>query len=157
MCTRNRPTVYLCGPVTGLSHDEARLGWRKWMQDELAKLDIDALSPLRDTDHLKGVDTWSAQGYPEHLQSTPKFITLRDRWDTQRADLVFGNVLGATEVSIGSVGEVFWCDSVRTPMILAMEDEGNPHDHAMIRELTIVVPDLETAVSIIKSFLIPSI
>ncbi len=151
MYTRNRPTVYLCGPITGLSHDEARLGWRKWMRDELAKVDIDALSPMRCTDHLKNEKSLSAQGYAKHIQSTPKFITLRDRWDTQRSDLVFANLLGTTEVSIGSVGEVFWCDSVRTPMIIAMEED-NIHQHAMIQELAIIVPDLETGIHVIKSF-----
>ena len=156
MYTRNRPTVYLCGPITGLSHDEARLGWRKWMRDELAKVDIDTISPMRGTDFLPSNHTMSAHGSPEYLQGTPKFITARDRWDTMRSDLVFANLLGATEISIGSVGEVFWCDSVRTPMIIAMEED-NVHQHAMIQELSIIVPDLETGIHVIKSFLIPSI
>lgn len=126
------------------------------MRDELEKANIDVLSPMRGTDHLKGEAKWSKMGYAKHIQSTPKFITLRDRWDTQRSDLVFANLLGTTEVSIGSVGEVFWCDSVRTPMIIAMEED-NIHNHAMINELAIIVPDLETAVDVIKSFLLPSI
>jgi len=157
MYTRNRPTVYLCGPITGLSHDEARLGWRKWMSEELAKVEIDALSPMRYKDHLKHEQELSAQGYAEHLLSTPKLITMRDRWDTQRCDLVFSNLLNTTEVSIGSMIEVGWCDSMRTPMVVAMEPGGNPHDHAMVKELAIVVPDLTAAVDTIKSFLIPSI
>lgn len=153
---RNRPTVYLCGPVTGLTHDEARLGWRKWMKDELAKLGIDALSPLRYTDHLKDVTNWNPQGYPDHILSTAKAVTLRDRWDTQRCDLVFANLLDSTQVSIGSMIEVGWCDSMRIPMIIAMEDN-NVHDHAMVREIAIVVSDLNTALNAIRAFLIPGV
>lgn len=156
MYTRNRPTVYLCGPITGLSHDEARLGWRKQMRDELAESEIDAISPMRNKDHLKKEHDLSAEGYPEHLLSSPKLITTRDRWDTQRCDLVFSNLLGASRVSIGSMIELGWCDSMRIPMVVAMED-GNPHEHCMVRELGIIVSDLDTAVGLIKSFLIPSI
>jgi nucleoside 2-deoxyribosyltransferase len=51
-------------------------------------------------------------------------------------DIMLANLLGAKKVSIGTIGEFFWADAYRKPVIAVMEKEGNPHEHAMIRELT---------------------
>jgi nucleoside 2-deoxyribosyltransferase len=66
--------------------------------------------------------------------SSSKGITTRDRWDTSRCDLMIVNLLGTEKVSIGTMMEIAWADMLRKPVILVIEDEGNPHDHAMVRE-----------------------
>ncbi len=154
----SNPLVYLCGPITGLCLDEARLGWRKYMQTELAMLGIESLSPMRWTDHITTKKPMHKMGDPKkrHIQSSPGFIKIRDKWDCKRCDLLFANFLGATVASVGSVLEVAWAEDAGNPVIIAMEND-NVHSHAMMNELGIIVPDLDTSIQVIKSFLIPGV
>lgn len=96
-------------------------------------------SPMRAKDYLAKLATISPTGQ-EYVSmsplSTPRGVITRDRFDTQRVDLVIMNLLGATRVSIGSMIELGWADSVRTPIVVVMEPEGNPHEHMMVAELT---------------------
>lgn len=128
-------TMYLCGPITGLSTTEARHGWREQIINELQGI-VECISPLRHYNHLKHVTELSALGNPQHVLTSPRGLTTRDRFDTNRSDLLFCNLLNTTRVSIGSVGELFWADAYRIPTIVCMEEEGNLHDHAMINEIT---------------------
>jgi len=53
--------------------------------------------------------------------------------------------------------EVGMADILRKPLVLVME-EGNPHDHPMLREATgFRVPDLGTAVEVLDRILNPNI
>ena len=154
----SNPLVYLCGPITDLSYDEARLGWRKWVDDELALAGIDCLSPMRDTDHITTKKPMHKMGDPKkrNIRSTPRYIKTRDKWDCKRCDLLFANFLGYPSKSIGSILEIAWAEDAGNPVIIAMEDD-NPHQHAMINEIGIIVPNLEISVQVIKSFLLPGV
>lgn len=127
-----KPLVYLAGPITGLSYGGAT-SWREEAITELAKHGIVGLSPLRAKDYLLN-ETKLADEY-DVVMSTGRGITTRDRFDCTRADLVLVNLLGADRVSIGTVMELAWADLSRTPIVLCIDDEENPHEHAMIREV----------------------
>lgn len=154
-----RKSVYLCGPITGLTYNEARYGWRQEVADILGDHDIDCLSPMRMKDHLSTEsDTMSSQGYRWSSMSSQKGITARDRFDTQRSDVVLCNLLGVDKVSIGSMIEFGWADAMRIPIVLAMEDAGNLHDHAMAKEIaSFIVPSVSDAVEVVKALLIPGV
>lgn len=144
-----RGTVYLAGPISGLSYEGAT-DWRNDVCVELAEFGITGLSPMRHKEYLLG-ETTLADAYdddPLKALSTSKAITTRDRWDCQRADLVLMNLAGATKVSIGSMIEIGWADAARVP-IVGVLGEDDLHYHAMVREcLGWVVPTLEEAVDI---------
>ena len=141
--------VYLAGPITGLSYGGA-VDWRESVRTDLARAGIRGLSPMRGKEYLKD-DTGIADEYAGMVLSCSRGITTRDRFDCNRADLLIVNFLGATKVSIGTVMEIAWADAKRIPVILVIEDEGNVHDHAMIRECTgFRVNTLEEAVKIAK-------
>ncbi len=159
--------VYLCGPITGLTYDEARHGWRKNMFEALYDNGIGCLSPMRMKDHLSHEkDTMSAQGYGWSAMSNQKGITARDRFDTCRSDVVVCNLLGADRVSIGSMIELGWADANRIPIVLVMENDDdffagnkpNIHDHAMVKELAgFILPTVDDAIDVVKALLIPGI
>lgn len=129
---------YLAGPITGTTYEGAT-SWRDSAIAKLAEVGITGISPMRGKDYLLGKTTIS-DAYDEFILSTQKAIVTRDRWDRQRADVVLVNVLGATKVSIGTMIELGWADATRRPIILIV-DKGNPHDHAMVRELVgFIVP-----------------
>lgn len=154
----SRPLVYLCGPITGMTYDDARHGWRKMVADVLSDHGIQCLSPMRAKDHLAGCEYINPNGYAPNAMGCPKGITTRDRYDTQRADLVLCNLLDAEHVSIGSMIEFGWADSARVPIVLAMENGDNFHDHAIVTELAgFILPTLEEAVDVVRAILVPGV
>lgn len=144
-------TVYLAGPITGKSYEEATR-WRTELEVGLAP-GIRAASPLRGKEYLAG-ETDLAHTYPVPL-STESAIVGRDFFDVSKCDLVCMNLLDAEVISIGSVVEVGWADALRTPVLLMMED-GNPHDHPFIRRAAAWrVTCIQDALTVINSTLAP--
>jgi nucleoside 2-deoxyribosyltransferase len=154
--------VYLAGPITGLTF-EGCTDWREYAVKELDKVGITGLSPMRAKDYLSSMSV-IGDNYDGRKDINPladilsgsRGITTRDRWDTTRCDVILANFLGAEKVSIGTVMEIAWADSVRTPSIVVMEPEGNVHDHAMIREcIGFRVETLEEGLAVAKAILLP--
>lgn len=138
-------TVYLAGPITGCSF-EGCTDWRITAINKLAPYGIRGLSPMRAKDYLKA-EKEIVGSYEDKVMSCQRGIMTRDRYDSTHCDAVIVNFLGATKVSIGTVIEIGWTDLIRTPIICAIEPEGNPHDHPMIREaIGFRVPTLEEAI-----------
>jgi len=143
--------IYLCGQITGASYSEARYGWREQVFKALdgrhqpirkeggqisrsGLHDVRCLSPMRNKEHLSDDQALSPLGKADSVLSCPRGITTRDRWDLSRSTLVFANLDMGDRVSIGCSIELGWADILRIP-VLAVMPEGNPHDHAMVREL----------------------
>ncbi len=126
--------VYLCGQITGLSYSEARYGWREQVVKELIGTDITPLSPMRAKNHLEAVQELSQWGDPSSVLSCPRGLTTRDRFDVNRSQILFANLLGMDRVSIGSMIEFGWADAQRIPILCVMEQD-NPHQHAMVMDL----------------------
>jgi hypothetical protein len=144
--------VYLAGGITGLSYEEA-ISWRIEAAQKLRPLR--ALSPLRAKTYLNK-ELSIAGDYPSIPLSTSRGITTRDRFDCQRSGCVIFYLLGARYVSIGTVLEMAWADAAGVPSVYAVEPEGNPHEHAMVRELMdFRVETLDEAVHIARCVLLP--
>lgn len=126
-----KPSVYLAGPITGTKYD-CSVGWRDYVKSQLAP-EIDCFSPMRAKQYLKAKESIADQ-YDEFVLSTQRGIFARDFHDCQKRDLIFINLLGANRVSIGTVMEIAWGAAFKKPIVLVMEKEGNPHNHALIRE-----------------------
>lgn len=127
-------TVYLAGPISGLSYG-ACTDWREGVKADFAKAGITGLSPMRAKEYLASIASISSDGLEyAHMgpMSLPRGVMTRDRFDTQRCDVVLLNLLGATRVSIGSMIEIGWADSVRTPIVCAIES-GSPNIDASDR------------------------
>lgn len=125
-------TVYLAGPISGCTFDEC-VDWRQQAIKRLADNSIRGLSPMRGKEYLRSEKIIDGS-YEDSVMSCARGIYTRDRFDSLRCDVLLVNFLGAKKVSIGTVMEFGWADSRKTPIICAMEPEGNPHDHPMITE-----------------------
>lgn len=153
--------IYLCGPITGCTFEEAKYGWRKKVYNHLNPIGITCLSPLRHltADQLKEGDMHSMNpdGAEVGVLSTPKGLTERDRFDTMRSDIIFCNLLGAERVSIGSMIELGWADANRIPILACMEPD-NIHRHGMVTALcSWVVPSLSNGIEVVQDLLIPNL
>lgn len=155
-----RPSVYLAGPITGLTYDDGS-EWRDNVHFELQQFGIQAFSPLRAKRHLRAIGVLDAAGTPDSAYlglnplSEPKGITTRDRFDCTRCDMLLLNLFGAKHVSIGSMIEAGWADAARRPVVVVMEED-NVHRHAMLNEIAgFIVPTLEDAIEVVMAVLIP--
>lgn len=146
-------SVYLAGPISGTSFHGCN-DWREAVAKELAEVGVTALSPLRGKKaRLESVPTLADHYDDDPLTRLPGIVG-RDRFDVMRADAILVNVLGARKVSIGTVMEIAWADILHKPIVLAMEPQGNPHEHGMLTHVVSYrVPTLEDAVWITKVLL----
>lgn len=156
----NRPSVYLAGPITGLTYDDGQ-DWREYAKLKLDAFGIDGFSPLRAKQHLRALGVLDNAGTPDsaylglNALSEPAGITARDRFDCTGRDMVLVNFLGATAVSIGTCIELGWADGARRPLVIAMEED-NIHRHAMVNSVAgFIVPTLPDALKICKAVLLP--
>lgn len=148
-------TVYLCGPITGVSPKLAAR-WRNKVARALAgKAHI--LDPTRDApDPVRRSETPGTRGLTADRLLHGKRTVARDRMDVRRSDLVFACFLGAKEVSIGSVGEIFWADALGKQVIIVREDD-NVHNHDMLNELAgWVFVDLADGIDQVRRLVGPS-
>ena len=128
-------TVYLAGPISGLTFDGAN-DWRERAQAFFAARGVQGLSPLRGKEYLRALGELSPQCVKEgqaNVLSLPRSIMTRDFYDCTNSDVILANLLGASRVTIGTVMEIAWGFQCRTPIVLCME-EGNVHEHAMVNE-----------------------
>lgn len=137
--------AYLAGPMTGLSYAAAN-GWRVVVRNALLPR-IECLSPLRGITEAQ---------YAAQDAAACQRDFLRDFNDVRCCDLVFVNLLGSTRVSQGTIYEVAWAYAFRKPVVVAIENEGNPHDHPfLIHSQPHFAFTLEEAMEVTRSILLP--
>lgn len=151
----HKPFVYLCGPITGQTLSDAK-SWRESVIEKVKNF-AECIDPTRDSpDTVRrssaGESEVSRNSRLVHGQAT----VTRDRFDVQRCDAVFAYFLGADSVSLGSVGEIFWADSYRKPVIIVREHD-NPHNHDMLNAIAgWICPDLDSAIQQLRRLLRPN-
>lgn len=153
-------TVYLAGPISGLSYNEST-SWRDSVTEALRQSSIKAISPLRAKVYLRELgpikdayeqDDLAGQAYVN--MSTERGITSRDRFDCMNCGVLFVNLLGTSKVSIGTCMEIAWADAKRIPIVLVIDQKDNLHDHAMIRDcISFRASNIKDGVDIVKAIL----
>jgi nucleoside 2-deoxyribosyltransferase len=135
--------LYLAGPVRGLDY-QGCTNWRQWVIEQLPA-GVIGLDPMRGKQYLRPYGIIQ-DAVPEFAMSTAEAIFARDRRDCCRADAVLVNFLGTEKVSVGTVMECTWAHEHHIPVIVAIEKEGNIHDHGMLRQTwSVRVETLEEA------------
>lgn len=149
-------SVYLAGPISGLTFGECT-DWRKHAVESLEIVGIKAWSPMRHKDYLANMGALPAvlPANMKKVMSRPKGIISRDRFDCTRVDAILMNLVGAKTVSIGTMMELAWADLSRIPVVCAIEESGNVHEHSMVDEaINFRVPTLEEAIQVVKMILL---
>lgn len=124
MVTTYNGTVYLSGPIAGLTYEEARHGWRQDFAVGM-RFGIKVLSPMRHEGHLAEVrGPLEAAEQAGHFFSGSKVIVEKDRLDIERSDIILVNLLGASRVSIGTVAEIGMAFMLGKKIVLVIEDAG---------------------------------
>jgi len=152
----NKPKVYLAGPMAGLQLENAK-NWRENAIELLERYGIQGVSPMRHKEQLFN-RTNAMESLSQEVLAIQKIITVRDRLDIMNCDGVIANFLDYGPIpSLGTCIEFGWADAFRKPVITVMElGKGNPHDHAMLREISgAILPTLEEAVELMSRWVNP--
>jgi len=143
-------TVYLAGPITGLTFEGAADGWRAQVPALLPG--VRCLSPLR------GIETLAREYLPvKHVSGDDaKQIVTRDFNDIKTCDALLVNFLGAERVSIGTCWELGAAYTLQKPVVVVMEPAwANVHDHAFVHHTAmVVVPTLEYGCAALYNLLV---
>jgi hypothetical protein len=137
--------VYLSGPISGLTYGEST-DWREYVT-QCFPPHIQGVSPMRAKRYLNDGSKLAADVPFTFPLSTDRSINSRDRMDTLRSTVMLVNLLGAEKASIGTAMEIAWAYDHKIPVVIAMEPEGNVHDHPMVRDsLSVRVASLNEAI-----------
>lgn len=155
-----KKTIYLAGPITNLTHDAARYGWRTEFVKHMEPYEhIYCRSPMRGKDMLKDFGVLSSgAGYPDNAMTTPEGITARDRNDVRTSDAMIACFLESKGLSGGTFIEYGWADAYRVP-VLGVGPADDPNlKHLMAQAiLGWRVETLEEAAIIMGHLLTPGI
>lgn len=148
----SKPTIYLAGPMTGLTWEEAT-EWR-----DMATLRLTpqwrVITPVRgQTKYNKATmgDVITASTMTEEQPSLPLAytatgITAQDQFYIDQSDWLLVNFLNANRVSIGTVWEMGYAWG-RNKMIISVIEPNSIHDHPFVRRRShVFVPDLDEAI-----------
>ncbi len=156
-----KKTIYLAGPITGLTHDEARYGWRKKFKDLIYSSDhIHCVSPMRGKEFLKDFGKLTAgKGYPDNPIASASGIVHRDLFDIRGCNIMVACFLESeNKASIGTAIEYGIAWENQKPVIAVGDpDEINVH-HIMMHYMTAYhVDNLEDAAHIARLLLTPGL
>jgi len=151
--------IYLGTIITDLTIEQARWSWQPGFK-KLLLPHIHAYSPLRgyDDGEVNNGMVITTKCYDDNPMTTDDGIVRQDFNDVKQSDALVMNYLGAKARSIGMGGEVSWAWLLQKPIVIIMEKEGNPNDHAFIRgQASHRVDNLEDAAKIINRLLTPGL
>lgn len=142
--------VYLAGPIDGCTY-EGCTGWREYVSKKLAQKGIIGLSPMRSKEFLKRHSKLEDR-ISKHVLASDAGVTVRDMWDVRRSDAVLFNLLNAKKISIGTMIEYGWGSAFDKPLVTVIENQGNVHEHGMIRRLSgYRVETMEEGIAVVKA------
>lgn len=128
--------IYLAHPISGLSYDEIVT----YYEDTIYQLPrYEILCPMTAKPALRNEKRLRAFDY-DYPTATNKAILRRDHWMVEQADIVYVNLIGATEVSIGCVAELAWAWHLCKHTVVALEKE-SIHWHAFVIEMSDIIWD----------------
>jgi len=152
-------TIYLAGPITGLTHDEARYGWRMEFK-ALMPQHIHCNSPMRGKKMLRdfGVLT-SGKDYPDNALCSGAGIVTRDYNDVKTCDAMVACYLESNnKMSLGTGAEFGFAHALQKPIIVVgPADEINVHHIMLQRMAGYHVETLEEAANIVSLLLTPGL
>jgi nucleoside 2-deoxyribosyltransferase len=127
----SRGTVYLGGPITGLTWDDAA-AWRSHAAHELFRSGWKYLDPMRGEAEQFGFT--STDILPSTFAGDGE-AHARDLFDIDRATVGLFNFTGSERASLGSACEIGYAYA-RGLYIVSVVPEGNVHDHLFVNGLS---------------------
>ena len=148
--------VYLAGPISGLSYEDAT-NWRTITKDAMASMSdnqVIGFSPMRGKLKLES-EKEIQDSYPDYALTSINGINTRDYNDVKTSHVILVNFLGCgSKVSIGTAMEIAWARVFQIPVVIVME-KNNIHRHGMLTFGNIVVETLTDGIETVIEILLP--
>lgn len=149
-----KPTIYLAGPMNGLTWREA-LEWRARVERELGS-SWQLINPVRaqiDEDKLDepiGSQVRNEGVYVDlHLTATG--ICAQDEFFIDQSDWILANFVGASRTSIGSVWELGYAWGKGKKIMSVLTPGDVLHDHPFVRRRShVFTQNLDEAIDFFK-------
>lgn len=127
------PTVYLAGPISGLTYEEAT-EWRERATDELTAMGYTVRDPMRGKEHLKGVGAIAA------TTKAKADIYKRDVYDVDSADIILASLVRPPNgvPSVGTMVEIGYA-AKGGKLIIVMTDDPYLRTHPFIEGPSVAV------------------
>jgi len=113
-------TVYLAGPIAGLTEGEAK-DWRSDVSERLLEHNIMGISPLRCEPATDGRYDISTTQNGDNLFGTAQAIGSKNEFDARNADMI---LVYLPSPSIGTIIELGWGKALNTPTVVVTDDPG---------------------------------
>ncbi len=154
--THQIKTVYLAGPISGLTYDEARYGWRQKFESLMPE-HIHCLSPMRGNTMLKNQSIITSTNGYSYADAAGE--TSRDFNDVKNCDLMVACFLdGDGTISGGTFSEYGIAFSFQVPIIGVGRIADPNLSHVMAKRfVSYRVGTLKKAAHITKLLLTPGI
>ena len=125
-------TIYLAGPINGLTYNIAKQHFTD--REQLLKHKFNIVYPLQEKNNE------NENSYNNSL-SSDSTITKLDLWRVQISDIIYADFTYATKtVSIGTVAEIAKAHTLGK-LIVTVLPKNNLHNHAFIKEMSSVIFD----------------
>lgn len=128
--------LYLAGPISGLTYDEANEERGTWeAKQEFRMCGWTGLNPLEGYEKLREVgklDVWFEDDVPD---SSPEQAVHADLRMIDAAAAVFANYSKGDRASIGTAAEIGYAFAKGKPIVTLMADY-NPNHHPFVTELS---------------------
>ena len=134
-------TIYCVHPISGLSADKVFAYYTNIKQNLSNHYNV--MIPMTGKSSLRCAKEFRCEGYQDNPITTNHAIFERDRWMVTQSDIIYANLIGATEkVSIGSMFELAWASLLGKYVVLVMDKE-SVHRHAFVMEAADVIFESE--------------
>lgn len=128
--------LYLAGPISGLTYDEANQERGTWeAKQEFALCGWVGLNPLEGYEQLREVgklDVWFEDDVPG---SSPELAVHADLRMIDASAAVFANYSAGARASIGTAAEIGYAYARGKPIVTLLPD-GGPNCHPFVTELS---------------------
>jgi len=162
--TPPKKTIYLAGPISGLTYTEARCGWRETFVTELTRSGLDHIfchSPMRGKEFLMQVDGplgSSERDYPKDAMATAAGITTRDYNDVKTCDAMVACFLESSGISAGTFMEFGFAWALQKPIIVIGPENDVNVRHVMAERVAgYRVDTIEEGVFLVGHLLTPGL
>ena len=125
-------SIYCAHQITGLSGQEV-FDYYEHTKHILEDYGYDVFLPVIGKKFLENESSIKSQGYTHNPLATNHFIYTRDKWMVKKCDILYANLAGMTNASIGCCMELAWAADNGKHVIVVMEDD-NIHNHCFISE-----------------------
>jgi nucleoside 2-deoxyribosyltransferase len=143
-------TVYLAGPVGGLTEAEAK-GWREKITYELSVVGIKGVCPLRAEPPVNGkYDVKNSYNAEDENWGSARAIAAKNRFDVSNCGMTLAYM---PTLSVGTVVEMAWADRMGKSVILVATDPDIAQHPLLMACASWIVPTLEDAVDVITGMM----